>query len=76
MDIKRVGSNLPLRDRQSGSLARYVSIRFFRRLIRRWFKALASHSNRVRGLRGIHIRLVRLSLLREAAAGPSIGAGR
>src|SRR6266567_1532026 len=52
--------NLPAKGRRTGSLARCGSIHFFKRPIRRWFKALALRSSRVRGLRGTHIRSVRL----------------
>ena len=40
MDIKRVGSQPSAKDLRSGSREQYGSIRFSRRLIRHWFKAL------------------------------------
>ena len=56
---KKLARSLPARDRQSGSPARCGSIRFFRRPIRRWFKAPASLSSRARGPHGIPTRSVR-----------------
>jgi hypothetical protein len=44
---REVARNLPSRGRQSGSLARCVSIRFFRRPIRQLFKVPALPLNRV-----------------------------
>src|SRR5437588_82999 len=58
---KELARNLRPRGRQSGSRARCASIRFFRRLIRRSFKAPASRLTRARERRGIRIRSARLS---------------
>jgi len=76
MEIKRVSTQPSGRGRQSGSLARCGSIRFFRHPIRHGLRTPAERLSPARGPHGTPIRSARLSSSPLGVAGHSARAAR